>query len=69
MRTLNVQTQQLQIELQDLERKKKFKAAEVQTTKEHIEAAKVLAFALAYAHYRRPMRVEPKAGWIDFMGA
>lgn len=41
MRSLNVQTQQLQVELQDLERKKKFKAAEVTTTKEHIEAAKV----------------------------
>lgn len=41
MRSLNVQTQQLQVELQDLERKKKFKAAEVTTTKEHIEGAKV----------------------------
>lgn len=41
MRSLHVQTQQLQIELQDLERKKKFKTAEVHATKEHIEAAKV----------------------------
>jgi hypothetical protein len=41
VRSLHVQTQQLQIELQDLERKKKFKTAEVHTTKEHIEAAKV----------------------------
>jgi hypothetical protein len=41
VRSLNVQTQQLQVELQDLERKLKFKAAEATTTKEHIEAAKV----------------------------
>lgn len=41
VRSLREQTQQLQIELQGLEQQKKFKTAEVHTTTEHIEAAKV----------------------------
>lgn len=41
VRSLHVQAQQLQVELQDLERRKRYKAAEVQTTKESIKSAEV----------------------------
>lgn len=41
MRSLQVQNQQLQVELQDLERRKKYKAAETTTLKENIKAAQV----------------------------
>lgn len=41
VRSLHLQTQQLQVELQDLERQKRYKAAEVQTTKENIKGAEV----------------------------
>lgn len=41
VRSLNLQTQQLQGELADMDRRKRYMNAEVQTTKEKIKAAEV----------------------------
>jgi hypothetical protein len=41
VRSLHLQTQTLQAELADMDRQKRYKTAEVQTTKEKIKAAEV----------------------------
>lgn len=50
VRALQVRSQQLQVDLQDAERKKTYKAAEIRTLKENITSAQVRQLNMVCCH-------------------